>query len=253
MSDPASFYTGLVAEVYSALKAETFDPSRYADFVRSHGEPALEVGCGAGQPMLQLVSEGLDVDGVDSSPDMIEQARLAAGTQGLDVRLHVARMEEMDLGRSYRSVYLAGPTFELLPHDDAALRALKSFRRHLAPDGTIMVPLWVAGPTPREQFGVARETIDHRGDLLRYTPVSEDYNQNARTRRTTVTYERVPRSGPPQRADREWVIHWQTRQAITALASRAGLTVRSVEPSDTAAEGEPGEEFTVYLTHSPSS
>src|SRR6478735_3415667 len=133
MTDPADFYTGLVVEAYSALKAQTFDPAPYAAFVREHGQPGLEVGCGAGEPLLQLAGEGLDVDGVDSSPDMIEQARTAARRQGLHVGLHVARMEEMDLGRQYRSIYLAGPAFQLLPHDEAASRALEAFRRHLAP------------------------------------------------------------------------------------------------------------------------
>ena len=49
MTDPADFYTGLVAEAYSALKAQTFDPTVYAAFVRAHGQPGLEVGCGAGE------------------------------------------------------------------------------------------------------------------------------------------------------------------------------------------------------------
>ncbi|MBO3100437.1 class I SAM-dependent methyltransferase [Cellulomonas fengjieae] len=249
MTDPANFYTGLVVQAYSALKAQTFDPAPYAAFVRSHGQPGLEVGCGAGQPLLELVSKGLDVDGVDSSPDMIEQARTAARQQGLDVRLHVARMEQMDLGRQYRSIYLAGPTFQLLPDDEVALRALEAFRRHLAPGGTLMVPLWVAGPTPAEQLGAAREAVDDSGAVLRYTPVSEVYDPATRTRRTAVTYERVPTTGPRERVDRDWVIHWQTLRTITELASQAGLTVRNVEPPSAAGDADLGAEFTVFLTH----
>lgn len=249
MTDPADFYTGLVVQAYSALKAQTFDPARYAAFVRAHGQPGLEVGCGAGQPLLDLVNEGLDVDGVDSSPDMIDQARAAAQHKGLDVRLSVARMEEMDLDRQYRSIYLAGPTFQLLPDDKVALRALKVFARHLASDGTVMVPLWFAGPTPAEQLGTAREALDDTGAVLRYTPVSEDYDPTTRTRRTAVTYERIPTTGAPERVDREWVIHWQTRHTITELASEAGLTVRSIDPPRASGEGELGEEFTAFLAH----
>lgn len=253
-SDPADFYTGLVVEAYSALRAETFDPERYAAFVRAQGQPGLEVGCGAGEPLLHLVRGGLDVDGVDSSPDMIGRARAEARRQGLHVGLHVARMEEMHLARQYRSIYLAGPTFELLPDDELALRALKAFRRHLAPDGTVMVPLWIAEPTPAEELGVAREAVDDDGTVLRYTPVSEDYDPTRRTRRTAVTYERIPTVGPRQVVDRHWVIHWQTRETIADLASEAGLAVREFEPPSAPGEGEPGEgepgeEFTAFLTH----
>ena len=249
MTDAADFYTGLVAQAYSALRAHTFDPAPYTAFVRAHGQPGLEVGCGAGQPLLDVVSEGLDVDGVDSSPDMIDQARAAAQQRGLDVRLHVARMEEMDLDRQYRSIYLAGPTFQLLPNDEVALRALKTFRGHLAPQGTLMLPLWAAGPTPAEQLGTPREAIDDSGAVLRYIPVSENYDPTTRTRRTAVRYERIPTTGPREQIDREWVIHWQTRETIAQLASRAGLTVRGFEPPGASGEGKPGEEFIAFLTH----
>jgi len=249
VADPADFYTGLVAEAYSALRSHAFDPERYAAFVRAQGQPGLEVGCGAGEPLLHLVRDGLDVDGVDSSSDMIRRARAEARRQGLDVGLHVARMEEMDLGRQYRSIYLAGPTFELLPDDDLALRALEVFRRHLSPGGTIMVPLWVAEPTPAVQLGVPREAVDDDGTVLRYTALSEEYDPARRTRRTAVTYERMPTAGPPEVVDRLWVIHWQTRQTIADLAARAGLAVREVDPPSAPGDGEPGEEFTAFLTH----
>lgn len=249
VTDAADFYTGLVAEAYGALKSETFDADRYAAFVRAHGQPGLEVGCGDGHPMLALVDEGLDVDGVDSSPDMIERARAAARRRGLVVGLHVARMEEMDLGRRYRSIYLAGPTFELLADDEAAARALEAFRRHLTPDGTAMVPLWIPGPTPAAHLGTAREAVDDSGAVLRYTPVSEDYDPASRTRRTEVRYERVPPTGPRQTVEREWIIHWQTPRTIADLAAQAGLAVRDVEPSTADLTGQPDEQFTVLLTH----
>src|SRR6478735_4388662 len=48
--DPADFYTGLVAELYAPLRSGTPDADRYVRFVREHGEPALELGCGDGDP-----------------------------------------------------------------------------------------------------------------------------------------------------------------------------------------------------------
>lgn len=248
MADAADFYTGFVADAYAALKGETFDAGRYAAFVREHGEPGLEVGCGDGHPILTLVAEGLHVDGVDSSPDMIERAQGAAQARGLGVELFVSRMEDMNLGRRYRSIYLAGPTFELLPDDDAALRALEAFRHHLAPGGTVMVPLWIPEATPASALGVAREARDDSGALLRYTALSEEVDVQERTRRTKVRYERMSREGTSESIDRDWIIHWQTPETIRSLAARAGLAVRALEP-EPADSGElrPGAEFTAYL------
>ena len=44
-------------------------------------------------------------------------------------------MEAMELPRPFRSIYLAGPTFNLLVDDDTAWRALARIRAHLEPEG----------------------------------------------------------------------------------------------------------------------
>ena len=151
MSDPADFYTGLVAELYAPLRSFTSDPSEYAAFVRSSGEPALELGCGDGDPLLDLVALGLDVDGVDSSADMLDRLRASADARGLSVMVHQQRMEDLDLPRRYRSIYLAGATFTLLPDDEPpSARSARSTRtsRTTAPPSC---PCSCLGPPPRRR------------------------------------------------------------------------------------------------------
>lgn len=53
---------------------------------------------------------------------MLERCRNNAVALGLDVTLHHQKMEELSLKRRYRSIYLAGPTFNLLTDDETALR-----------------------------------------------------------------------------------------------------------------------------------
>src|SRR5690349_19261066 len=113
--DAAEFYTGIVVDAYSKLKSTSFEPGPYADFVVAVGEPGLEIGCGDGEPLLSLRQAGLDVEGVDSSADMLERCRVNAAALGVEVTLYHQRMEELSLPRRYRSIYLAGPTFNLLP------------------------------------------------------------------------------------------------------------------------------------------
>jgi ubiquinone/menaquinone biosynthesis C-methylase UbiE len=71
--DPADFYTGIVAELYGPLKSFSQDCEPYAAFIEQAGTPALELGCGDGDPLLQLRQRGLEVEGVDSSADMLER------------------------------------------------------------------------------------------------------------------------------------------------------------------------------------
>lgn len=151
--DPADFYTGIVAELYGPLKSFSQDPEPYAAFIQQAGMPALELGCGDGDPLLELRRRDLDVDGVDSSADMLERLRRRADEQDIPATVFHQRMEALNLPRRYRAIFLAGPTFTLLPDDATALAALRGIRAHLAEGGTALVPLFTPGPTPAEQIG----------------------------------------------------------------------------------------------------
>lgn len=229
--DPADFYTGLVVELYSPLKSGHEDPERYARFVLDSGEPALELGCGDGDPLLALRALDLDVEGVDSSADMLARCRELAAQEGLDVVVHHQRMEELDLDRCFRSIFLAGPTFTLLPDDSTALAALRAVRAHLTPDGTALVPLFVPTPTPAEQLGRARATTREDGALLSVAVTSEERDEVARVQRSTLRYERVL-DGRSTVDERVWTIHWYTRDGFRDLARAAGLEVVEVQDDE---------------------
>ena len=220
--DPAQFYTGIVAELYEPLKSSAQQPGRYATFIDEHGEPALELGCGDGDPLLHLRRSGLDVEGVDSSADMLARCRRKASEQGLDLVVHHQRMEALDLSRRYRSIFLAGPTFTLLPDDDTALRALKAIKAHLQADGTALVPLFIPSPTPEDQFGRVRETQRDDGAVLRFSVLAEDRDERGRTQHTTLRYERHS-DAERTVVDRVWTLHWHTPEGFRELATRAGL------------------------------
>ncbi|MEV6281552.1 methyltransferase domain-containing protein [Kribbella sp. NPDC051770] len=226
--DTADFYTGIVVDAYAKLKSSTFDPTPYADFVATTGEPALEIGCGDGEPLLALRQAGLEVDGLDSSADMLRRCQANATALGLEVTLHHQRMQDLDLPHPYRAIYLAGPTFTLLPDDATALQALRGIRDHLTPDGRALIPFWIPAPTPEADLGVTLEAVDADGATLTYTPLSETYDEPTRTRTTKVRYERHAPDAPPESATRDWIIHWHTEASIQDLCTEAGFTIAHI-------------------------
>ena len=225
--DPASFYTGIVADLYAPLKSASQDPESYARFIEASGQPALELGCGDGDPLLDLRRRGLDVDGVDSSADMLAICRRRAAEAGLDVTVHHQAMESLDLLRRYRSIFLAGPTFNLLPNDTAARQALKRIRDHLDVGGSALVPLFVPPPTAAEALGDPRTAIEPDGSTISVTALAEERDDQARTQRTTLRYERVT-EGRRTTVDRPWVLHWHTQDDFRRLASSVGLATVAV-------------------------
>ncbi len=229
--DPADFYTGIVADLYGPLKAFSQDPEPYAAFIQQTGVPALELGCGDGDPLLELRRRGLDVDGVDSSSDMLERLRRRAEEQDIGATVFHQRMETLNLPRRYRAIFLAGPTFTLLPDDDTALAALRGISAHLAESGTALVPLFTPTPTPTEQIGRVRTAAAPDGAELRVSVVAEQRDETARTQTTLLRYERHHGSDSSIE-ERPWIMHWYTREQFEKLATTAGLTVTAVTDPD---------------------
>lgn len=245
--DAADYYSGLVADAYAQLKSTSFAPQPYADFVRASGQPGLEIGCGDGEPLLDLCADGLDVDGVDAAEDMVQRCRANAARRGLDVAVHHQRVEDLALERRYASIYFAGPTFNLIPDDAIALRALRAIRDHLTGEGTALIPLWVPGPTPESALGTVRES-EAAGVTLRFIPVTESYDTGLRTRTTTTRYQRETSAGV-ETVDREWILHWHTPDGFRQLCAEAGLTIVRLADDDTGGEptGTASSSFTATL------
>ncbi|MEW2402350.1 class I SAM-dependent methyltransferase [Streptomyces sp. NPDC046862] len=225
--EPADFYTGIVADAYAPLKSFSPDPDPYAAFVREAGAPALELGCGDGDPLLALRRLGLDVEGVDSSADMLERCRRRAEQAGVAVTVHHQRMEALSLPRRYRAVFLAGPTFNLLPDDSTAEDALRGIRRHLVDGGSALIPLHVPSPSPTDQIGRVRTATADDGAELRFSVVSEERDENLRTQTALLRYERHGNDDSSV-LERPWLLHWYTRSGFEKLAAAAGLTTVSV-------------------------
>ncbi|MBB5801916.1 SAM-dependent methyltransferase [Saccharothrix ecbatanensis] len=225
--DPADFYTGIVAELYGPLKSFSQDPEPYAAFVQQAAVPALELGCGDGDPLLELRRRGLDVDGVDSSADMLDRLRRRADEEDIRVTVFHQRMEALNLPRRYRAIFLAGPTFNLLPDDATALAALRGIRAHLAEDGTALVPLFTPTPTPAEQIRRVRTATAPDGAEIRVSVVAEQRDETARTQTTLLRYERHHGSDSTV-VERPWTMHWYTRDQFGKLATTAGLAVTAV-------------------------
>ena len=93
-------YRGLMARSWDLLRGDTSkwqDRTLYLQQIRESGEPALDVGCGTGRLLLDFLGEGIDIDGVDNSPEMLALCREKAEALGLRPTLFEQQMESLDL------------------------------------------------------------------------------------------------------------------------------------------------------------
>lgn len=138
-------YTGLMAEAWDALRGDTSDwedRAFFLDLIRERGEPVLDVGCGTGRLLLDFLASGIDIDGLEISPDMLAILREKAAAAGLDVsgRIHEGAMQTFELDRRYRTVIVPSSSFQLLLDEADATEAMRRFVRHLSPGGMLAMP-----------------------------------------------------------------------------------------------------------------
>src|SRR6478735_3703953 len=102
-------YTGLMALAWDPLRGDTSgweDRSLYLELIEGLGQPVLDVGCGTGRLLLDFLDQGIDIDGLEIAPDMLDILRAKAAVRGLDVsgRVHQGSMESFEPWRRYRVV-----------------------------------------------------------------------------------------------------------------------------------------------------
>ncbi len=107
--DPGTWHFGLIARWWAEFNVpEAAEVAYYGAAIRRYGQPALDLGCGTGRILLPLLAEGLDVDGVDISPDMVAYAASRAQAGGHAPHLVAQALHELDLPRRYRTIYVCG-------------------------------------------------------------------------------------------------------------------------------------------------
>jgi SAM-dependent methyltransferase len=140
-----------MAEAWDVLRGDTTgwpDRGFYLEAIRRWGQPALDVGCGTGRLLLDYVAQGLDVDGVDNSPEMLALCRAKAEAAGLDITVYQQYIEALDLARCYRTILVPSSTLQLITDAGTARQALARMVSYLLPGGALVAPfmtLWRAG------------------------------------------------------------------------------------------------------------
>jgi hypothetical protein len=123
------------------------DTGAAVDFLRrmaGHG-PALELAVGTGRVALPLADRGVQVDGVEISPEMVAKLRAKPGGDRLNVT--VGDFADVPVGGRYRLIFVVFNTiFNLVTQDDQ-VRCFRNVAAHLDRDGSFVIEAFVPDHT----------------------------------------------------------------------------------------------------------
>jgi len=228
-------YTGMMADAWDLLRGDTStwsDRFFYRDLIGQYGQPVLDVGCGTGRLLLDYLAQGIDIDGVDNSPEMLAICVEKAQRPGLHPRVFEQAMERLDLPRTYRMIMVPSSSFQLLIDPQDAQEAMHRFFRHLESGGVLVMPfmvLWNEPTTERivqggwELTGEAGRPADG-STIRRWTRSTLDLAQQLES--TEDRYE-VLRDGAVIATEmhvRSPATRWYTQSQALRLYQEAGFT-----------------------------
>jgi SAM-dependent methyltransferase len=140
--DPTEYGKRAAAD-YDTVYGDTFDTDAAVDRLTqlSDGGAVLEWGVGTGRLALRLRERGVDVHGLDSSPEMLEI--LAAKPGGDQIETTLGDFTATRVPGSFALVVLAINTLFALPDQDAQVQCFENAARHLRPGGRFVVEAWI--------------------------------------------------------------------------------------------------------------
>jgi SAM-dependent methyltransferase len=146
-----NYFVGSVATEYEAKWPHLFDPAVVdpaVDFLAAQAGtgPVLELGIGTGRLALPLSRRGLQVHGIDLSPDMVEQLRTNEGADAITVTLgDFATTVAEGCSGTATLAYLVRNTIMNLTTQDAQVACFTNVATHLAPGGAFVMEVMVPG------------------------------------------------------------------------------------------------------------
>ncbi len=208
----------------------------YREFARQAKEreqSVLEIACGTGRVTLPLARDGVDIVGMDLDEEMLHVARQKS--EGIpNVGWVRADMRSFDLSRTFGLIISPGHSFQFMCTPEDQVRALESFKRHLTPDGTLIIHIdhqsvdWLGSLCGK--FEPERDVSHPQTGHTIQKANAWTYERSTQTASVISRWEELDESGSILRTweRKPMALHCVFRFEMEHLLARAGFAKRAV-------------------------
>src|SRR5215207_9884863 len=114
----------------------------YRRQISRYGQPVLELACGTGRLTIPLAEGGVEIVGLDISPQMLELAERKALECGAHLTLVRGDARTFNLGRSFRLIFIPAQSLSHLHKRGEIEACFTRVRQHLAEGGRFLIEVF---------------------------------------------------------------------------------------------------------------
>jgi len=167
MQHQLTTYLKLCTEFYDLDKRHSADSDEflfYMDYAQQATGSILEPMCGTGRFLIPMLQEGLDIEGFDASPYMLQALRQKyAGISSYPAPVWQQFVQNFTGKKQYQLIFVPFGSWGLITDHADAQRGLENMYRYLAPGGTLLLEIETVASVP-QPTGIWRYGAHDRPD-----------------------------------------------------------------------------------------
>jgi SAM-dependent methyltransferase len=196
-----------IATVYATDMGQSMafdDVGYYRQLCQGRAGATLELGCGTGRILLPLLASGVDIEGVDQSPGMLQQLQSSAQQLGLNPNTHLGSLTDFSVSRAFNTVLCPYSVLTYLTTAAELTACLQRIKQVLAPQGLLVLDTFIPKDvTPFDDFRLdyrrphgsdilqREKRIAKQGDCNQIERRYTLFNADGSTERTWLTYDLI--------------------------------------------------------------
>lgn len=194
----------------------------------------LEIGCGTGRVGLKLATRGNRVLGVDLSQEMIHlcNAKIVEHLDAMAGRMktRLQDMQQLETGETYDCILFPYRVFQMLLTDKARRQCLERVRRHLKPEGRVIIdmfqPVKARLDEPEAFNGTVRVAgLKENGDELFRETRFERHFEKQQIVSFKYAYEIRKKDGSSEKFEEPMRLSYMEQEQAAALFEACGFEI----------------------------
>lgn len=220
-------YRSLCTEVYELTKpvgGEYPDVPYFIQHLSKIGGRILEGMVGTGRLLIPLLEAGLNVEGIDASPDMLAACKQNCATRGLNPILYEGSIETLKIPGKFSAIIVTLGSFMLLGNRIAAIAALQAFARQLEPNGRIFIDLALPVGSFKTENTVKQRPIQCLDNSVIVMQTSSWIDWIKQVEHTLIRYEKWKDGKMIDTELQHLPLHWFGREEFIMCLREHGYT-----------------------------